>query len=122
MSALGHRQHFLERANTTAQLHVPKIVIKETHPAGSQEHQPKITGLTWSQGVLIKHENQLISAQGRKLKIDLTKLTTSAALRVGQPGWKPPSSQGSGCVGAQFLQIYLSHRPRIPKTSKKSCL
>lgn len=60
--------------------------------------------------------------QRGKLKIDLTKPTASAALGAGQPGWKPPSRERQGCAGAQFLQIYLSHRPHGPNTSKKSCL
>lgn len=42
----------------------PKLSLKKSTLLGSQEHKPKITGLTLSQGVLIKHENQLISAEG----------------------------------------------------------
>lgn len=111
-------QHFLEGENTTAQLLLPKIVIKEIHSAGSQEHKPKITGLTLSQGVLIKHENQVISAEGaakdRSDQIGNISSTQGWTARL-----EISFQREMGCAGAQLLQIHLSH---VPNTSKKSCL
>lgn len=111
-------QHFLEGENTTAQLPLPKIVIKEIHPAGSQEHKPKITGLTLSQGVLIKHENQVISAESTAK--DRSDQIGNISSTQGWTARLETSFQGKmGRAGAQLLQIHLSH---IPNTSKKSCL
>lgn len=93
----------------------PKLSFKKIHPSGSEEHKAKITGLTLSQGVLIKHKNQLISAEGEGE--DRSDQIVNISSTRGWTARLETSFQGkSGCAGAQFLQIYLSHRPHVPKT------
>lgn len=81
--ASTYTQRFLEAEAATAQPHLPKPVIKaiHQHPAGSWEHNPKITGFHLNQSVLMKHEKQSISAKVEaKDRSDQTDRISSAGL------------------------------------------